>query len=284
MSDEEQAVVSPEPEIPLPSAPHEEPAPMLDVHPPHETVHTWKDFFIHIATIVIGLLIAVGLEQMVEYLHHRELAKHAREMMAEERELNRQANRKNLFSLKMHEDYLFRNLPVLARIGPHTLGADDRIVLWTPGIVLKGVAWKSAQQSGAAAYLSNDELFRYDLIYSLQDYYNSAGLEAQDNILRAATVFYNSSVDRFDYAKAAREAPSDDAFGIHGEAAARRAFLDQAAGPEKLYLLTTAEVDELRKEIRRGIYDDETLSNACEALESAYDGFGGQQPGSELKR
>ena len=33
--------------------------PMLDVHPPHEAAHTWKDFFIHIATICVGLLIAV---------------------------------------------------------------------------------------------------------------------------------------------------------------------------------------------------------------------------------
>jgi hypothetical protein len=44
---------------------------MLDVHPPHHPVHAWKDFFIHIATIVVGLLIAVGLEQTVEHLHHR---------------------------------------------------------------------------------------------------------------------------------------------------------------------------------------------------------------------
>jgi hypothetical protein len=27
---------------------------MLDVHPPHEAAHTWKDFLIHIATIVIS--------------------------------------------------------------------------------------------------------------------------------------------------------------------------------------------------------------------------------------
>ena len=47
---------------------------MLDVHPPHSATHTWKDFFIHIATIVIGLLIAVGLEQGVEYMHHRHQA------------------------------------------------------------------------------------------------------------------------------------------------------------------------------------------------------------------
>ena len=44
---------------------------MLDVHAPHETIHGWKSFFIHIATISIGLLIAIGLEQTVETLHHR---------------------------------------------------------------------------------------------------------------------------------------------------------------------------------------------------------------------
>jgi hypothetical protein len=42
---------------------------MLDVHPPHEAAHTWKDFFIHIATICVGLLIAIGLEQTVEAIH-----------------------------------------------------------------------------------------------------------------------------------------------------------------------------------------------------------------------
>ncbi len=32
--------------------------PMLEVHAPHEALHTWKGFFIHIATIVVGLLLA----------------------------------------------------------------------------------------------------------------------------------------------------------------------------------------------------------------------------------
>ena len=44
---------------------------MLEVHAPHASVHTWKDFLIHIVTIVIGLLIAVALEQTVEFFHHR---------------------------------------------------------------------------------------------------------------------------------------------------------------------------------------------------------------------
>src|ERR1700751_1763540 len=59
---------TPEPPAPSPNA---EPTPMLAVPPAHPPASTWRDFFIHIAPIVIGLLIAVGLEQTVEYLHHR---------------------------------------------------------------------------------------------------------------------------------------------------------------------------------------------------------------------
>lgn len=43
---------------------------MIDVHAPHGGLHTWKDFWIHLGTITLGLLIAIGLEQTVEYFHH----------------------------------------------------------------------------------------------------------------------------------------------------------------------------------------------------------------------
>jgi hypothetical protein len=43
---------------------------MLDVHPAHHAAASWRDFFIHIATITIGLFIAIGLEQTFEYFHH----------------------------------------------------------------------------------------------------------------------------------------------------------------------------------------------------------------------
>jgi hypothetical protein len=50
---------------------------MLDVHPPHQAAHSWKDFCVHIATICVGLLIAVALEQTVETVHHH----HQREQL-----------------------------------------------------------------------------------------------------------------------------------------------------------------------------------------------------------
>ena len=64
-------------------------APMLEVHTPRETIHTWKSFFIHIATIVVGLLIAVGLEQTAEFFHHR----HQRYELGEALRRNGEGNR-----------------------------------------------------------------------------------------------------------------------------------------------------------------------------------------------
>ncbi len=42
---------------------------VIDVHAPHGGIHTWKDFWIHLGTIALGLLIAIGLEQSVEAVH-----------------------------------------------------------------------------------------------------------------------------------------------------------------------------------------------------------------------
>jgi hypothetical protein len=62
---------------------------MLDVHAAHEDIRSWRGFLIHIAAIVIGLLIAVGLEQSVEFFHHR----HQREQLVAALQRDGEANR-----------------------------------------------------------------------------------------------------------------------------------------------------------------------------------------------
>jgi hypothetical protein len=42
----------------------------MELHP-MEGVHNWKQFFVHMAIVVLGVCIAIGLEQSVEWLHHR---------------------------------------------------------------------------------------------------------------------------------------------------------------------------------------------------------------------
>ncbi len=47
----------------------------MDLHPPGGPVRSVKDFFVHIGVVTLGILIALGLEQIVESRHHANLAK-----------------------------------------------------------------------------------------------------------------------------------------------------------------------------------------------------------------
>jgi hypothetical protein len=75
--------------VEIPETPKEH-APMIDVHMPHET-HTWKDFWIHLGTIAVGLLIAISLEQSVEALHRL----HERHVLEDELRLEGEDNKTN---------------------------------------------------------------------------------------------------------------------------------------------------------------------------------------------
>ncbi len=243
---------------------------MLDVHPPHHSPHGWRDFIIHIATIVVGLLIAIGLEQTVEFFHHREQASHAREALAQEIEYNRNVARRDLYTLRMHEDYLFADLQVIARARAHQLHPTDRIVTWHPAFVFVEASWKTARESTATAYFATNELRRYDAAYSLQDFFNTGLITAQNTMLRTATVFYDSAADRFNYQKVG---PDDNmiAAGSSTGAAAHAAFENQAPGPDKVARLTPAQLDRLQQAIQQGIFDDEQLIGVCQGLPSVYD-------------
>src|SRR5258708_36423624 len=83
---------------------------MLDVHPPHEKVHSWTQFLIHIAAIAIELLIAIGLEQTVEYFHHRHQLKEAREELSAEFDEHRRILRQNLQAVKTIQSQLDHNM------------------------------------------------------------------------------------------------------------------------------------------------------------------------------
>jgi hypothetical protein len=44
---------------------------MIDIHPPQHAPMTRREFFTHLFIVILGILIAIGLEQTVEVLHHR---------------------------------------------------------------------------------------------------------------------------------------------------------------------------------------------------------------------
>ena len=138
---------------------------MLDVHAPHEPIHTWKSFFIHIATIVIGLLIAVGLEQTVEYVHHRHLASEARANIQQELIQNASLLQQNIDRLRADQQSLEKNLELLDASTPDAQTIRALQYSW----VLRrfaDAAWTAARTDGSIALIPSKEILLANYFYS----------------------------------------------------------------------------------------------------------------------
>lgn len=60
----------------------------MEVEVPEHPITTWREFFTHMGTITLGLLIAISLEQTVEWMHHRHQRHQLVEDMRDEAEEN----------------------------------------------------------------------------------------------------------------------------------------------------------------------------------------------------
>jgi len=144
---------------------------MLDVHPPDEAVHSWKDFFIHIATIVVGLCIAVGLEQVVEFFHHRHEVRDTREKLREERRDNHRQLVLETSVWRVEVAALKNNMLVLQYLQKHPGTPEEKL----PGTLVWGqhsaifvhTAWDAAQRDGIAALMPGDETAENAKLYKL---------------------------------------------------------------------------------------------------------------------
>ena len=143
---------------------------MLDVHPPHHAASSWRDFFIHIATIVIGLIIAVGIEQTVEYFHHRHQVAETRELLRNEREDNRQAFARDTKNFRVSSAELQNNLQVLAYLSHHPGTPDEKLpgtLLWLHGGAdYQSAAWDEAQTSGVTSLMPREEVAEMQRLYA----------------------------------------------------------------------------------------------------------------------
>jgi hypothetical protein len=139
---------------------------MLDVHPPHEAAHTWKDFFIHVGTICVGLLIAIGLEQTVEYFHHRHQLKEVRAQLAEERELDARILDYDKAMYQQMDAELATDAALLQSraAGDKTPLAGKLHYKWF-GLALQDGGWQSAKQSSAIALMPENDLLVYSYRY-----------------------------------------------------------------------------------------------------------------------
>ncbi|MGH9596598.1 MAG: hypothetical protein ACRD3K_07360 [Edaphobacter sp.] len=130
---------------------------MLDVHPAHHSATTWRDFFVHIATIVLGLLIAIGLEQTVEAIHHRHQRAELTEQMRVEAKSNLPLIRESIARLQVQAGYMQALEDAL--LAGKVSGADVEVHGVPPPvgsnlyISPSRATWPNAQSAGLAALL-----------------------------------------------------------------------------------------------------------------------------------
>jgi len=147
---------------------------MLDVHPPHHAANTWRDFLIHIATISIGLLIAVGLEQTVEAVHHRHQRHQLEERLRTEAEHNIAIVQHNVAGMRRDVTYIDMMLTAL-NTAPQVAGGVDLDLSRFPvpqdalsytSLQPTQTAWTLAKTTGGIGLLPEDEA----QVYARLDY------------------------------------------------------------------------------------------------------------------
>lgn len=144
----------------------------MDVHPPHGAVHSIKEFMVHMLAITLGLLIALGLESGVEWLHHRRMVREARENIAQEMRDNRESLEKELAALPVEEEQLERVITVLTDLEHGRKPTKDIAHMRWIMVRLGDSAWETSGSTGATAHMTYRVAKRYSRAYEVQEMFN----------------------------------------------------------------------------------------------------------------
>ncbi len=162
---------------------------MLDIHLPHGKLQGVKEFFFHLFTITIGLLIALSLEGLVEYEHHRYIAREAEDSLRVEIAHNAQQIGEVRQNIKNQQKQLDTNLKVLAEMRAHPHAKRGGISFGTGFDTFDNMSWKTAQNTGAIAYMPYKDAQYFSDIYLLQDVYLNQGLRSIEDVGNATSLF-----------------------------------------------------------------------------------------------
>jgi hypothetical protein len=144
----------------------------VEVHPPHGSIRSVKDFMLHLLAITIGLLIALGLEASVEWMHHRHLVREARENIAQEVRDNQQSLAKEMSALPNEKMQLEALLRVVSDRQNGRATRPSENLVWNV-TRLSDSSWNTAFSTGAVAHMNYEEVRRYSQLYALQQMFNA---------------------------------------------------------------------------------------------------------------
>lgn len=148
----------------------------MDVHPLHHAPRTWRDFFLHLLTITIGLFIALTLQAGVESLHHRHLVSEARENLRREIQINRKRYAEDVQNIEKNRRQLAQDIDQLRELRSGKPIEKNALIWGWDWNGFIDASWKTARDTGAVSYMSFDLINAYAEVYIQQDYVNAQAL------------------------------------------------------------------------------------------------------------
>ena len=173
----------------------------MDVHRP-KAARSIREFLIEIGTIICGILIALGLEQALQFFHHRAGEVEAR--AAIEGEMGRNIGYLRLRARKQDACTAMRLGELEARLHSYLVGGPWRPPGWvgrTTAWTMEDTRWQAITKGGLAAMLSAREIERYSYAQS-----RIGIIQTEENIEQAdwAELRAMESLPRLDLQLAAR--------------------------------------------------------------------------------
>ena len=168
---------------------------MMDIHPPEQPIMSLREFFVHLGTVTIGILIALSLEGLLEWNHHQHLIREARENIRTEIEDNRRELSKSLQTLsrtRQGHGQILRWISEMEK--QHKSGINSLTVNFTRAD-LKTSSWTTAQTIGALSLMSYAEVKRDAAVYQLQEEFLRLQTAAEDSAIAAMSLFQGETQD-----------------------------------------------------------------------------------------
>ena len=135
----------------------------MDIHAPHQPVHTFKDFAIHIAIVTIGIIIALSLDGLRETFREHRLVRETRENFRKELQADQHHMVDELARVTAGHNMLealSNDAPALAQQHPEQIVARLESID-NPYYFFATNSWQSALSTGALGHVGTDEVLAY---------------------------------------------------------------------------------------------------------------------------
>lgn len=140
----------------------------MEIHAPDKPIHSKKEFMFHMLTVVLGILIALALDGMVTWAHHRILVREARANIATELRNNKETIQKAVPEIQARQKQLEDMISTIDQVEKTRKLPAGHVGYGFASYELYSTAWKTASVSGAVTHMDYEQLKDYTDAYDLQ--------------------------------------------------------------------------------------------------------------------